>query len=496
VRRIRTLTLRGRLLAALLALLALICLIFGGVTELALRQNLVNQVDHRLSGPAGGPFARDHGPAPSTNSPAQIVGRPGGGDGLLSAAITNGAVTGKFVTEGTPADTSSAVNKVLSTVPSDGKPVTRDLPGLGSYRLEAQADSSGVTYVTGLPLKDVNNTLLRLGITELGVGLAGLIGVGLIGRVVITRTLRPLRRVATTATRVSEMKLDQGEVALSVRVPDADTDARTEVGQVGAALNRMLGHVATALSARQASEVRVRQFVADASHELRTPLASIRGYAELTRRTGQPLPDDIRYAMSRIESEGARMTRLVEDLLLLARLDSGRPVEHGPVDITRLVLDAVSDATVAGRLHLWRLDLPDEPVTVTGDGQRLHQVIANLLANARTHTPPGTTVLLSLESEDDGATLRVSDNGPGIPKHLQPEVFERFARGDSSRARATGSTGLGLAIVEAVAHAHGGRVSVESEPGRTMFSVWLPADHKRVTAPEPQVAHSLDPLSV
>jgi two-component system OmpR family sensor kinase len=485
-------TLRGRLLAALLALLALICLIFGGVTELALRQNLVDQVDHRLSAPAGGLFDRDHGPAPSTNSPAQIVGRPGGGDGLLSAQITNGAVTGKFVTDGTPADTSSAVNKLLSTVPSDSKPVTRDLPGLGSYRLEAQHDSNGITYVTGLPLKDVNNTLLRLGITELCVGLAGLIGVGLIGRVVITRTLKPLRRVATTATRVSEMKLDQGEVALSVRVPDA----RTEVGQVGAALNRMLGHVATALSARQASEVRVRQFVADASHELRTPLASIRGYAELTRRTGQPLPDDIRYAMSRIESEGARMTRLVEDLLLLARLDSGRPVEHGPVDITRLVLDAVSDATVAGRLHLWRLDLPDEPVMVNGDGQRLHQVIANLLANARTHTPPGTMVLVSLESEDDGATLRVGDNGPGIPQHLQPEVFERFARGDSSRARATGSTGLGLAIVEAVTHAHGGRVSVESEPGRTAFSVWLPADHERVTATEPQAAHSLDPLSV
>jgi two-component system OmpR family sensor kinase len=283
------------------------------------------------------------------------------------------------------------------------------------------------------------------------------------------------------------MKLDEGEVALSVRVPSGDTDTRTEVGQVGAALNKMLGHVATALSARQASEVRVRQFVADASHELRTPLASIRGYAELTRRSRQSLPDDIQYAMTRIESESARMTRLVEDLLLLARLDSGRPIDHEPVDISRIVLDAVSDATVAGPDHRWRLELPDEPVMVKGDGQRLHQIIANLLANARTHTPPATNVAVTLAASDDGVSIAVTDDGPGIAPDLQREVFERFARGDSSRTRATGSTGLGLAIVQAVTAAHRGRVTVSSEPGRTEFSVWLPACTPSL---ESQLAHS------
>ena len=175
-----------------------------------------------------------------------------------------------------------------------------------------------------------------------------------------------------------------------MRVPDADTDPRTEVGQVGAALNRMLGHVADALAARQASETRVRQFVADASHELRTPLAAIRGYAELARRGRDAVPPDVAHALRRVESESARMTTLVDDLLLLARLDSGRPLAAEPVDLTALVVDAVSDAHVAGPDHRWQLDLPDERVTVPGDAARLHQVLANLLANARVHTPPGT----------------------------------------------------------------------------------------------------------
>ena len=195
--------------------------------------------------------------------------------------------------------------------------------------------------------------------------------------------------MAATATRVAELPLDRGEVALAERVPDADTDPRTEVGQVGAALNRMLDHVGNALEARHASETQVRQFVADASHELRTPLAAIRGYAELSRRSREPVPDEVAHVLRRVESEAQRMTALVEDLLLLARLDAGRPLAHDPVDLTMLVVDAVSDAHAAGPGHDWQLDLPDEPVVVTGDGARLHQVLANLLANARTHTPAG-----------------------------------------------------------------------------------------------------------
>ncbi len=250
---------------------------------------------------------------------------------------------------------------------------------------------------------------------------------------------------------------------------------------MGAALNHMLENVAAALTARQRSETRVRQFVADASHELRTPLASIRGYAELTRRSAEPVPPDVAHALGRVESEAIRMTGLVDDLLLLARLDSGRPVQHGPVDLSRLVVDATSDARAAGIDHRWDLDVPAEPVVVDGDAERLHQVVANLLANARTHTPAGTSVAVHLTGKPrGGAALTVVDDGPGIPADLLPDVFERFARADQSRSRAAGSTGLGLAIVAAVVEAHGGRVSVESAPGSDRVH-GAPALHSRRT---------------
>jgi two-component system OmpR family sensor kinase len=272
------------------------------------------------------------------------------------------------------------------------------------------------------------------------------------------------------------MDLSRGEVALSVRLPPRDTDPRTEVGQVGASINRMLGHVSDALDARQASEVRVRQFVADASHELRTPLAAIRGYAELTRRVDAALPPDVVYAMSRVESESARMTVLVEDLLLLARLDAGRPLDDEPVDLVRLVVDAVSDAYVAGPEYRWSLQLPESGVTVSGAAAGLQQVIGNLLTNARTHTPAGTSVIVAVAMTDAGsARITVTDDGPGIPEDLIPDVFERFARGDSSRSRAAGSSGLGLAIVSAVVEAHSGTVEVRSRPGETVFTVDLPS---------------------
>jgi len=244
---------------------------------------------------------------------------------------------------------------------------------------------------------------------------------------VVRRELAPLERVAATASRVSALPLDRGEVSLVERVPDVDPG--TEVGQVGAALNRMLDHVGSSLQARHDSETRLRQFIADASHELRTPLAAIRGYAELTRRTAEPVPAEIVHAMGRVESEATRMTTLVEELLLLARLDAGREPGREPVDLSRLLVDMLSDAHVAGPGHKWQLELPEEPVTVTGDPAQLHQVVANLLANARTHTPPGTTVTVGLATAPDAAVLTVADDGPGIPAGLQPEVFTRFARG-------------------------------------------------------------------
>jgi two-component system OmpR family sensor kinase len=386
-------------------------------------------------------------------------------------------------TDGTPDTqftplTAAAVAK-LAQVPVTGKPENVDLGGsYGDYRVYAMTiiatDGSKVTRVTGLKLGDTEATLLKVALVTAGAGILSLIIAGWVGAFIVRRTLKPLSRVAATATKVSELRLDRGEVDLAQRVPVGDTDMRTEVGQVGAALNRLLDHVGGALEARHASEQQVRQFVADASHELRTPLAAIRGYAELSRRSRRPVPDEISHVLRRVESEAIRMTALVEDLLLLARLDAGRPLAHDPVDLSMLVVDAVSDAHAAGPRHYWQLDLPHEPVTVIGDQQRLHQVLANLLANARTHTPEGTTVTVAVSSTPDLAVIRVIDGGPGIPRELQPHIFERFARGDSSRSRAAGSTGLGLSIVHAVVTAHGGNVSVQSQPGHTQFTVLLP----------------------
>ncbi|MGH3545216.1 MAG: sensor histidine kinase, partial [Mycobacteriales bacterium] len=351
---------------------------------------------------------------------------------------------------------------------------TRHIAGLGEYRVTASHTPSGDDVITGLPLDEVNDTLATAVVLLVALSLSGLTIAGVAGTVVVRRMLRPLDRMATTAGEVAELPLDRGDVMLSARVAETDTDPHTEMGQVGAALNRMLGHIDNALAARHTSETRVRQFVADASHELRTPLASIRGYAELAARETQAQPN-VAHAIDRIGSETRRMTALVDDLLLLARLDSGRPLERVAVDLSRLVVDTVSDARISTPEHHWKLVLPAEPVIALGDEARLHQVLANLLANSRSHTPPGSTVTTELAAEPDAAILRVTDDGPGIPAALQPDVFERFARGDSSRSRTAGGTGLGLAIVSAVVQAHHGTVQLHSEPGQTVFTVTLPA---------------------
>ena len=372
---------------------------------------------------------------------------------------------------------------------SDGNPVTVDLAGQGAYRVVANSTWSGATVVTGMPLGAVHATLMRVLLILVVVTAVVLVIAITVGIWVIRRALTPLDRVAATAARVADLQLDRGEVVLPVRVAAADADPRTEVGQLGSTVNRMLDHIDGALSARHASETRVRQFLADASHELRTPLTAIRGYAELAQRNRADVPGDVANAMNRVDSESRRMTALVEDMLLLARLDSGRGLEHEPVDLTRLTVDAVSDAHIAGPDHRWNLDLPDEPVVITGDAARLHQVLANLLANARVHTGPGTTVTISLARDPAGAAIwRVADDGPGIPAELQPEVFERFARGDSSRSRRAGSSGLGLAIVAAVVKSHGGEIGLDSVAEHTVFTVRLP-----VASGAAQPAHSEDP---
>lgn len=492
LRPFRSWTLRSRVVLAVVAMLAVLGAVIGTVSVLALQSYLMNRLDGQLtSALSRGQHAADriNAGGPTVPEAAGVVQTPGQATGTLGAvrSANGGLLFAPVVLSDRPPGTSNnqplqpeavPINGMaLLTIPSDQRPHTVDLgSALGSYRVAAAELDNGDSVIIGLPLSDVNATVAQLTLVIVLVTLAGLIFAFLLASFIVRLAMKPLERVTGTAEQVANMPLDRGDVALSVRVPDEDTDPHTEVGKVGAALNRMLGHVASALTARQASEQKVRQFVADASHELRTPLASIRGYAELTRRAPHELPADVTRSLGRIESEATRMTSLVEDLLLLARLDEGRELDRDPVDLSLLLIDALSDAHAAGPDHTWRIQLPEEPVEVVGDAPRLHQVVMNLLANARVHTPEGTvvTAALAVDREAGQAIVTVADDGPGIPEGLQSTLFERFARGDGSRNRATGSTGLGLAIVQAVVEAHGGDVAVRSEPGDTVFTVRLP----------------------
>ena len=482
--------LRTKLLASVLILFTLVMVTTSALVVLETRSHLEDRLAEDLRtavarvGAQGdyGDLARDgDGDRPPRGGP---IGAPGGGNLLVLGLTPGGTVwterglqVNAVVNQDGEDDTLDATQVTALARAGIGPETTRvDIGGdIGGYLLTSRALAGGNQLIVGVSTEQVDELLAKLVAVVAAATIVGLVVVGVGGTVLIRRNLAPLDRVAATARRVSGLKLDSGQVALAERVPPEDSDGRTEVGQVGLALNTMLDNVESALLARQESETQVRQFVADASHELRTPLASIRGYAELTRRETEPVPPTVTHAIGRVESEALRMQELVEDLLLLARLDSGRPLEREPVDLSLLAVNAVSDAHAAAPDHTWELDLPEDPVEVPGDQARLHQILANLLANARTHTPAGTTVVTLVRPEGPLVRVAVTDDGPGVPETLQPRIFERFTRGDDARVRANGSTGLGLSIVAAVGQAHGGRVEVSSRPGRTTFSVLLPA---------------------
>ncbi|MEV4002579.1 HAMP domain-containing sensor histidine kinase [Actinomadura sp. NPDC049753] len=465
-------TLRARLTAGLLVLLALSCLAVGVATATALDRFLMGRLDEQLTASGGRfPASLEHERRHDADDRPDTRGQAPGtfGARLFGRTVTEAAVVRDSSDMPVPLD--AADRRALAALPPDGRGRSLDLSALEEYRVSALRGDDGDVLVTGLPLRPAEETLHRVVLVEAIVFAAVLAAAGIAAAAWVGLALRPLRRVAATASRVTELPLASGEVVMPERVPD--TDPRTEVGQVGAALNRMLGHVENALARRHASEERLRRFAADASHELRTPVAAIRGHAELALRTTEPVPSEVRHALGRIEAESVRMSELVDDLLLLARLDAGRPLETGRADLTRIVLDATADARAAGPRHRWELVLPEEPVTVTGDARRLHQLVANLLANARAHTPPGTHVTVRLAVRADAVLLDVEDDGPGIPSGLREEIFQRFVRADQSRSRSAGGTGLGLAIVQAVAAAHGGRAELV-EAQHTLFRVTLP----------------------
>jgi two-component system OmpR family sensor kinase len=588
-------TLRGRLIAGLLTLLIAACAAVGLVTYLAVRDSLSGAINSDLQTATnlayecspgagrphqgGGPI----GPAPTGVPPKDGNPIPHGCQGLAEGTYvaflspTHGFAT---LVGNTSYKLSAADEKALRSIPSfkatglgtaspGSSPAipttTRDLTDAGGTFLLTAVTApggNGAVDITGLPLSTLHNTLRKVALTEAAVFAGVLLLAGTGGTLWVRFSLRPLRRVAATASQVAELPLDSDEVELPAGVPD--TDPATETGQVGLAFNRMLGHVQTALRRRAASEARLRRFAADASHELRTPLSAIRGYAELALRRPGDSPEQVTHALGRVLSESTRMSVLVDELLLLARLDAGRPLASEPVDMTRLVIDATSDAQVARPSHRWVLELPDDPVLVSGDEHRLHQVLANVLSNAGKHTPDGATVtvrvgdaLPSVEatgalgapggagaagsagagaagvgaagaagagggtgSAGAGAgaagvgaagaapTVRrgelpppprlvvsVTDNGPGIPPDLLPDLFERFTRADTARSRTTSasSTGLGLAIVDAVVAAHGGAVLVTSRPGQTSFAIALPRLTEPAGPPAPAPAQQRRP---
>ncbi|WP_233273318.1 sensor histidine kinase [Streptomyces broussonetiae] len=482
VRRLpRPRTLRARLIAGLVVLLAISCAAVGGAAVVELNGFLTSRLDQQLQ-QAGPAFAQslEHG----ARKPSDHDGDEHGdtrrqaaetfGARLLNGQVTSAAVVPASDRQDLGVRLTAADRAALARVPADGRGHTVCLSRLRDYRLMAWRGRDGDVLVTGLPTEPVRAAVRRLELVAVVVLGLALTAAGVAGALWVRWSLRPLSRVAATATRVSELSLASGEVTLPPRAPDSDP--RSEVGQVAAAFNRMLRHVEDALTKRHASEERLRRFAADASHELRTPVASVRGHAELALLHPGPVPPGVTRALERIKAESSRLGEMVDDLLLLARLDAGRPLESRPVDLTRLVLDAVTDARAAGPDHRWSLDLPEDPVTVPGDDHRLQQVLANLLANARLHTPVGTKVTVTLETGTDAAVLTVHDDGPGVPDEVQPGVFERFTRAEHRRRpnASGGGAGLGLSIVAAVAEAHGGRVELESGPGSTAFTVRLP----------------------
>jgi two-component system, OmpR family, sensor kinase len=468
--------LQVKLIAAVLALVTVALLLIGLASVTALDGYLVGRLDDELQAVARQPRPPDdfregpgHRPGPPSPFLIQYYDRAGKSLGTVSVPLDE---------------------RQPPQVPNDpawladhaGQPVTVPAAGGGSWRVLVQETSSG-SKVVAASLAGIEATIRQLRLIDLGVSLVVLAVLAGVGAAIVRASLRPLVEIEQTARAIAAGDLTR-------RVPDRDP--RTEVGRLGRALNTMLAQIESAFGARAASEAsarrsedRMRRFVADASHELRTPLTTIRGFAELYRQGGLRDPAELDRLMRRIEDQAARMGLLVEDLLLLARLDQQRPLDRGPVDLLALTSEAVNDARAVAPDRRIELVLGDDDgdqgaaLVVLGDEQRLRQVLANLVNNALTHTPAGSPVEVrvggaSLDGRP-GAAVEVVDHGPGLTPEQAERVFERFYRADPARSHADGGTGLGLSIVAALVAVHGGTVGVDSVPGRgARFRVVLP----------------------
>lgn len=458
-------SLRARLVLLLAVLAAAGLVIAGVVTYAELRSFLLDRVDRQLVASTaaldraivrGGPAARRSVGQLARTAPGTYVElRDATGAVLDSAALWPPGQTGAV--PALPADVEDRSGKTFTVDAADGST---------EFRVRAQARPFG-TLIVAAPLDDVSETLDRLLLIEIVVSASVVAAVAVLGLVLVRVGLRPLRRIEGTAAAIAAGRLDR-------RVEDANP--RTEVGRLGLALNAMLARIEEAFAEQEASEARLRRFVADASHELRTPLASVRAYAELFERGAREHPDDLARAMAGIDRESRRMGLLVDDLLLLARLDQGRALERRPLDLAELAREAVDAARLLDPAR--RLDFhASGPVPIAGDRDRLRQLLDNLLANVRAHTPAGAGAGVRIEAGADGSALvEVADEGPGLSEEQEARVFERFYRVDPSRSRDAGGSGLGLSIVQAIAEAHGGTVTVaRAAGGGACFRVLLPA---------------------
>lgn len=479
-------------------MLGVACLIIGLSSFLTIKNSLESQVSERLdqtshramifkpedaparnggTGGAGGANAEGAQNVCETSTSSSPLNAPGQSAGTLTVCVNNGNVgfSGVLDSSGDLQSLSEADVAQLKDVPAEATAQKVDLE-VGNYLVEAHAlpNQPQTVVVTGIPLKDMNNTLATLVAVMAGGSLAVMVIAGLFGSWIIRRTMRPLERVSAVATGVAQADLESQVLSRADRVQPRDSNPRSEVGAVGFALNQMLGNVQSALQAREKTENQMRAFIADASHELRTPLAAIKGYSDLLRWT-ENLSDSGEQSVNRIESQTARMSRLVEDLLLLARLDEGKQPVFEAVDLSEMLAESTFDMQVAAPNHRWTLNISDDPVEVRGDRNQLQQVISNLLSNARKHTAEGAHVTASLGFAEGGfAEIRISDNGEGIDPEFIDKIFDRFTRADVARSGDAGTTGLGLPIVRAIVKAHGGSIDVQSRPGETVFKVLLP----------------------
>ena len=423
----------------------------------------------------------DHDEPVSTTGLLSFTGQ--GSDTMIAIMRGGRVVQSALFGDDGPAPAPGSATSTLEAMRWTTAPQTVDFGDMGKYRVGSVETADGQRLISAVSMRSATQVLTKktLAVVVLTAVAALVAAVGTV--VLVRQTLRPLRRVAATAARAANVSLAGDHQPMRARVPRAATDPDNEIGIVGEQLNRLLANVDSALASRAESDRRMRQFISDASHELRTPLATILGYAQLTRQDGPSLPPTTEYALGRIESESRRMSALVADMLLLSRLDEGHGLEFADVDINAVVRDAINDVAVTAPDHHFVADLPDGELLVRADRASLHQVVTNLLNNARIHTPAGVTVTTELRSHGDTVELSVTDNGPGVAPKVLADIFGRFVQANTARSREMESSGLGLAIVEAISEAHGGCIDVESRRGFTRFTVRLPALRSDAFAP-------------